>query len=166
MRLRPVFHSNLTRTQMDRCYSSQGGRPPPPPQPPEGGRAVRNAAALYTDATTHVKHVPLKEGGQLLQSTDHLLQTGPLFSPIPGSWQQLAGRTGCSGPACQSVHYGEVWEPSRCQRPSIRWRDRYLGMLSQGILHTSFGNFSKSVKKKALKKKNTQKHIFNWLPPW
>lgn len=105
-----------------------------------------------------MKHVPLKEGGQLLQSTDHLLQTGPLFSPIPGSWQQLAGRTGRSSPACQSVHYGEVWEPSRCQRPSIKTRDRYSGMLSQAVSHTSFGNFSKSV----VRELKGNKHIFNW----
>ena len=72
-----------------------------------------NEAALYTDATSHVMHIPLKEGGQLLQSTDHLFQTA-LCSPTPGSWQQLVARTGHSSPACQSVHYGaalgEAWE--------------------------------------------------------
>lgn len=51
------------------------------------GHVCENEAALYTDATTHVKHVPLKEGGQLLQSTDHLFQTA-LCSPDP--WQLAA----------------------------------------------------------------------------
>lgn len=59
--------------------------------------------------TTHLKHVPLKEGGQFLQSTDHLFQTA-LCSPTPDSWQQLAARRGHSSPACQSVHYCEAWE--------------------------------------------------------
>lgn len=42
-----------------------------------------NEAALYTDATSHVKHIPLKkEGAQLFQSTDHLFQIA-LCSPDP-----------------------------------------------------------------------------------
>lgn len=69
------------------------------------GHVCQNEAALYTNATSHVMHIPLKEGGQHLQSTDHLFKQ-PFVSPTPGSWQQLAARTGHSSPGCQSVHYG------------------------------------------------------------
>lgn len=45
-----------------------------------------NEAALYTDATSHVMHIPLKEGGQILQSTDHLFkQPFVLRPPAAGS---------------------------------------------------------------------------------
>lgn len=54
--------------------------------PPPQRHMCENEAALYTDATTYVEHVPLKEGGQLLQSTDHLFQAA-LCSQPP---QQLA----------------------------------------------------------------------------
>lgn len=50
------------------------------------GHVRENEAALYTDATFHVKHIPLREGGQLLQSVDHLFSNSPLF-PDP---RQLA----------------------------------------------------------------------------
>lgn len=54
---------------MDWCL--QGGGPQ--------GRVLKNEAALYTDATSHVMHIPLKENGQLFQSTDHLFKQ--LFVP-------------------------------------------------------------------------------------
>lgn len=68
---------------------------------------------LYTDATSHAMHISLREGGQLLQSTDHLFKQ-PFVPPTSGSWRQLAARTGHSSPARQLVHYcagtGETWE--------------------------------------------------------
>lgn len=60
-------------TQMGRCF----GAPDPP------GGTCKKEAALYTDATTYVAHVPSKEGGQLLQSTDHLFSSSPLFLEPP-----------------------------------------------------------------------------------
>lgn len=40
------------------------------------GDMCQNEAALYTDARSHVMHILLKEGGQLLQSTGSPFQTG------------------------------------------------------------------------------------------
>lgn len=61
-----------------------------------------NEAALYTDATAYVEHVPFKEGGQLLQSTDHLFSSGPLFLDSPRQLAAIAARTGPSAAAWQS----------------------------------------------------------------
>lgn len=82
-------------------------------------------------STVHRCHISFdahpikKEGGQLPQSTDHLFKQ-PFVPRPPGSWQQLAARTGHSSPACQSVHYG-----------------------SMGVESQALGNFSRLVIPKA-----------------
>lgn len=59
---------------MGRRYST------PDPPPAARGHMCENEAALYTDATTYVEHVPLKEGGQLLQQITFFKQP---FAPGP-----------------------------------------------------------------------------------
>lgn len=71
------------------------------------GHVHENESGLYTDATSHVMHIPLKGGWTASPINRSPFQTA-LCSPTPGSWQQLAARTGNSSPACQSVHYGEA----------------------------------------------------------
>lgn len=81
------------------------------------GVTVHWASGTYAQewgSTVHRCHIscdahPIKKGGWTAPPINRSPFQTALCSPTPGSWQQLAARTGHSSPTCQSVHYGVGW---------------------------------------------------------
>lgn len=101
-------------TQMGWCYSALG--------PP--GTCVREWGSTVHRCRISCEAHPIKGGWTASPINRSPFQTA-LCSPTPGSWQQLAARTGHSSPACQSVHYGagpgEAWEWNHKRRGLQIW---------------------------------------------